>query len=589
MLQFFKYVLATVVGLLLFMIVSFFLLVGIGTAISSASDSETTVKENSVLKINMNQIISETAPEDDPFSQLFTDGPGNVGLIELKAAIANAALDPNIKGIYLQMEFPIAGFATLEEVRNALIDFKKTGKFIYTYGEIMTEQAIYLASVADKSYLNPAGGLEFNGLGAEIMFYKGMFEKIGVKPVIFRVGQYKSFVEPYIRSDMSTENREQLTSYINNIAEYMYTKIGEARKIEKTEIDKILNEALIQTPADAVKYKLLTNVGYEDEFEDALRSELDLKKEAKITYVSLGKYTKAKSYLEKGSRDKRIAVIIGEGAIQSGESNQGESIGSETIIAELRKARKDDKVKAIVLRINSGGGSALASDVMWREVQLTTKVKPVIASMGDYAASGGYYMAMACDTIVAHPTTVTGSIGIFGILFNAQELLNSKLGLTFDGVASHKYANSPSLTREMSDAEKMMIQNSVNRGYESFTSKAAKGRNMSIEDLKSIASGRVWTGSQAKANGLVDVLGGLDDAVKIAATKVGLKAGDYRVNYTPKAKSDFQKIIENINGDKEDAAIKAYLGDLAPYAKELKNLQQMDRLQARIPFMVTIK
>lgn len=589
MLQFFKYVLATIVGLLLFMVVSFFLLIGIGAAVSSMSESETKVKENSVLKIDMNQVIHETAPENDPFSQLFDQGPGQVGLLQLKEAIANAKLDPNIKGIYLHMEYPLAGFATLEEVRDALVDFKKSKKFIYTYGELMSEQAIYLASVADKSYLNPAGGLEFNGLGAEIMFMKGLFDKIGVKPEVFRVGTYKSFVEPYIRTDMSPENREQLTSYINDIANHIYTDIGKARGISKTEIDNILNQALIQTPEDAVKYKLLTNVGYEDEFYDDIRKKLDLKKDGKISFVSLSKYDKAEKFVKEGNRDNRIAVIIGEGGIQSGESNQGQTIGSETIIEELRKARKDQKVKAVVLRINSGGGSALASDVMWREVMLTKKVKPVIASMGDYAASGGYYMAMGCDTIVARPTTVTGSIGIFGILFNAQELLNNKLGITFDGVKSHEFANSPSLTRNMSDAEKMMIQNMVNRGYESFTSKAAKGRNMSIDQLKAIASGRVWTGEQAKANGLVDVLGGLDDAIEIAAKKVNLKAGDYRVNYSPKAKSDFEKIIAEFTNGSEDAALKAYLGEFAPYAKELKNLQKMDRLQARMPFMVTIK
>lgn len=589
MLQFFKYVLATIVGLLLFMVLFFFLLVGIGSAVSSASDSVTDVKEKSVLKIDMNQVINETAPEDDPFQELFNDGPGQVGLIQLKEAIANAKLDPNVKGIYLHMEYPMAGFATLEEIRDALIDFKKSKKFVYTYGEIMTEQAIYLASVADKSFLNPAGGLEFNGLGTEMMFLKGMFDKIGVKPEVFRVGQYKSFVEPYTRTNMSDENREQVTSYVNNIADYMYTEIGNARGISKAEIDNILNNALIQTPQDAVKYKLLTNVGYVDEFEDALRSKLDLKKDAKVSYVSLGKYSKAKKYVVQGNRDNRIAVIIGEGGIQSGESSSGESIGSETIVKELRKARNDKKVKAIVLRINSGGGSALASDVMWREIELTKKVKPIIASMGDYAASGGYYMAMSCDTIVAHPTTVTGSIGIFGIIFNAQELLNNKMGITFDGVASHKYANSPSMTRTMSDAEKMMIQNSVNRGYESFTSKAAKGRGMSIDALKAIAGGRVWTGSQAKANGLVDVLGGLDDAIAIAAKKVKLKDADYRITYAPKAKSDFQKIVEDISGGSEDAALKAYLGEFAPYAKELKNIQKMDRLQARMPYMVTIK
>jgi protease IV len=354
------------------------------------------------------------------------------------------------------------------------------------------------------------------------------------------------------------------------------------------DMDNILNNALIQEPADAVKYKLITNVGYWDEFDTALHKAVDLKDDKKIEYVGLNKYLKADKVVKEGSNSNRIAVIVGEGDIVSGEGN-GENIGSEKIVKELQKARKDSKIKAIVLRINSGGGSALASDVMWREVELTKKVKPVIASMGDYAASGGYFMAMGCDTIVAQPTTLTGSIGIFGVIFNAEKLMNEKLGVTFDGVVSHKYANSPSATRTMNDAEKNMIQNSVNKGYENFTSKAAQGRHMSIEKLKSLAGGRVWTGTQAKANGLVDILGGIDDAIAVAAKKAKLKEGDYRVKYLPIKKSSFETIMEKFGNDQEEAKLKAYLGDFAPYAKQLKNLQNLDKIQARMPFDVVIK
>lgn len=581
--------LATIVGLFAFTVVSFLILIGIGSAMSSGSNSITEVSENSVLKIEMNQQIQEVAPEDDPFQKFMGDGTSVVGLRQIKQAIANAKLDPNIKGIYLHLEYPMAGFATLQEIRNALIDFKKSGKFIYTYGEIMTEQAVYLASVADKSYLNTAGGLEFNGLSAEIAFYKGLFDKIGVKPEVFRVGQYKSFVEPYTRTSMSDENREQITSYIGSIANTIYGEIADSKKMTRAEIDDILNKALIQTPQDAVKYKLLTNVGYYDEFEADLKKKLGIKGDSKIKFVSLGNYNKAKKYVNDGSRDKQIAVIVGQGGIESGKSQTGETIGSETIVEELRKARKDSKVKAIVLRINSGGGSALASDVMWREVQLTRKVKPVIASMGDYAASGGYYMAMGCDTIVAQPTTVTGSIGIFGILFNVKTLMNDKVGITFDEVETHEYASWPSATRDMNEAEKMMIQNSVNRGYETFTSKAAQGRKMKIDDLKAIAGGRVWTGEQAKQNGLVDVLGGIDDAIRIAATKVGLKQDEYRVKYTPQPKSGIEQLLDELKGDAEDAKLKEYLGVFAPYAKDIQKLQKMERLQAKLPFVIEIK
>ncbi|WP_188771166.1 signal peptide peptidase SppA [Emticicia aquatilis] len=589
MLQFLKYVFATIVGIFLFTILSFFVLIGIGSLMSS-SETKTEVASNSVLKLDLNQVIRENAAEEDPFTEILSGGnsPGQVSLPQIKEALANAKIDPNIKGIYLKAENPMAGMATLKEVREYLLDFKKSKKFIYSYGETMTEGSIYLCSVADKSYLTPAGGLDFNGLSANYSFMKGLFEKIGVKPEIFRVGEYKSAVEPFFLTKMSDANREQTQSFISDIANSFYGDIAASRKIPMEELNNILNNALIQEPTDAVKYKLITNTGYWDEFETALRHELGFSADKKIEYIGLNKYLKADKLVEEGSNSNRIAVIVGEGDILSGESQDG-TIGSETIVKELQKARKDSKIKAIVLRINSGGGSALASDVMWREVELTKKVKPVIASMGDYAASGGYYMAMGCDTIVAQPTTLTGSIGIFGVLFNVEKLMNEKLGVTFDGVNSHKYANFPSATRTMTDAEKNMIQNGVNKGYESFTSKAAKGRHMSIEKLKSIASGRVWTGTQAKANGLVDVLGGVDDAIRIAAKKAKLKDGDYRVKYLPIKKSSVETILEKFGNDQEDAKLKAYLGDFAPYAKQLKNLQSMDKVQARMPFELEIK
>ncbi|MBL0323859.1 MAG: signal peptide peptidase SppA [Cytophagaceae bacterium] len=586
--QFLKYVLATIVGIFLFSALMFIVFIGIGSMLSSGSDDAFEVKANSVLKLDLNTQITEKAIKEDPFQDIFSNGEKKTSLHELKEAIENAKLDPNIKGISIKLETPMVGYAELAEIRNALIDFKKSGKFIYTYAEIMTEKAVYLSTVATKSFINPAGGIEFNGLDTEISFMKGLFEKIGVKPVIFRVGEFKSAVEPFIRTDMSPENKMQVQEYLNSIANHVYDNIAAARGISRSEVDNILNKALIQEPNDAVKYKILTDVGYEDEYEAAIAKALGLKKDEKPVYTKLGSYKNAKKYVKEGSRDNRIAVIVAEGDIMSGD-DENDVITSEAFIKELRKARKDKKIKAIVLRINSPGGSALASDIMWREIELTKKVKPVIASMGNVAASGGYYMAMGCDTIVAQPTTITGSIGIFGMLFNAKELMNNKLGITFDGVKTHEFADSPALTREMSDAEKMMIQNSVNRGYEKFTSKAAAGRHMSIEKLKAIASGRVWTGEQAKKNGLVDILGGIDDAIKVAAKKAKIKGDDYQVKFYPYPKSEFEQIMNKFGKSQEDAKIREYLGALAPYAEEIKSLQRMEKLQARLPYSLEIK
>jgi protease IV len=584
MLQFFKYVLATLVGLFLFFVVSFFLLLGIGSLFSSG-DSAVSVSENSVLQIDLNRQIVENASNDDSFAALLQTNVSKIGLVTLKEAIANAKLDPNIKGIYLDSEYPQAGFSTLGELRLALKDFKESGKFVYSYGEVMTEKAVYLNSVADRVFLNNAGGIEFNGLFGQVTFFKGLFDKVGVKPVIFKVGEYKSAVEPYFRKDMSPENREQMTSYLTSVSNQIYGEIAEDRNMTMDQINDLLNHP-VNSPEEALKKGIITDAVYLDEFEAAMRKELGVKKDDKINYISLEKYNNAKKYVESGDRNNRIAVIIGEGDIVNGETD-GENIASDSWIEELRKAVKDKKVKAIVLRINSGGGSASASDIIWREIELAKKEKPVFASMGDYAASGGYYMAMACDTIVSNPTTLTGSIGIFGMLVNAQELLNNKLGITFDGVETHEHADFPSIDKEMPEVEKMMIQNNVNQGYEKFTSKAAQGRKMKIEDLKAVAGGRVWTGLQAKENGLVDLIGTLEETVKLAANRVGIK-DDYQVKYYPTPKSEIDLIMEKIM-NQSSVKLDEKLGMFAPYIKEMNKIAKMDKIQARLPFELKIE
>lgn len=583
MLQFLKYVLATIIGLCLFVVISFFVMAGIGSMLSS-SDSVTTVKEKSVLKLNFDSYFTELTIPEDPFSDMFGDGTPNIGLNDFKSALANAAKDPNIKGISISLSNPMLGFGEMAEVKAALKDFKKSGKFIYTYSEFLSEKAVLLAAVADSSFLHPLGGVEFNGLSSEVTFIKGTLDKLGLEPLVFRVGEFKSAVEPFIRTDMSAESKEQVSQYIGSIAGNIYTDFAADKKMTKEEVDGILNKASMLSADESTANRLISAQAYQDQYEDALRRKLGLKADAKISYVSLSNYTKAKKYVQEGKSENRIAVIVSEGEIVQGHGNEN-VIGSDDFVKEIRKARKDKKIKAVVLRINSPGGSALASDIMWREIQLTRKEKPVIASMGDVAASGGYYMAMGCDTIVAHPTTITGSIGIFGLMLNSQKLMNEKLGVTFDGVKTHEFADSPSLTRKMSDAEKQTIQNMVNDGYETFTSKAAQGRKMSIEKLKAVAGGRVWTGEQAKAHGLVDVLGGLDEAVAIAAKKVNLKEGDFQVKYYPYPKSELDRIIERFSKKQEDARMAAYLGELAPVYRQLLSVKNMDRIQARLMFV----
>lgn len=589
MLQFLKYVLATIVGLAIFALVAVFVLIGIAS-VAGSRGTDVVVEENSILKLDLNKPFTEYDNKDNPLAEL--GGPFAkqtvIGLVQVKEAIANAKLDPKIKGIYLVANRPGGGWAVTEEIRGALADFRKSGKFIYSYGETYSESGYYLSSVADRIYVNPAGGVDFNGLSAEYEFYKGALDKLDIKPVVFRVGSYKSAVEPFIRENMSDESRQQTGSFLHSIYDQVLTDISESRKVPVARLRTIADSLLADEPADALRNKIVTNVGYYDEFDSDLRKAVKVDKDAKLQVVSLDNYLKAPKQIKSPNSDNKIAVIVAEGAIVDGDDDSDDQVASEKTAAEIRRARKDKNVKAIVLRINSPGGSGLASEVMWREIQLAREQKPVIASMSNYAASGGYYLAMGCNKIVAQPTTITGSIGVFSLLFRIDEFTKNKLGITFDRVTTNAHSDSPTLTREMDAFEKAQFQKSTDRFYDVFTTKAAKGRNMPVEKLRELAGGRVWSGTEAKQNGLVDELGNLDKAIELAAKEAKLKEGEYRVRY-PAKKDFFQSFFDKAQDEQEAYALKSAFGDLVPYVQKLKKLQTMQGIQARLPYELLIR
>jgi protease-4 len=582
-----------VVGLVLFSVLGLVLLIGLGTAIGSST--EKSVASNSVLELKLDKPISERAQSAD-FNPLGGDR-ATIGLVNLKEAIRRAKTDDDIKGILLNLELVQGGMATLEEVRDALLDFKKSGKFIVAYHEIASEKSYYLSSVADQIYLHPLGTLEFNGLSSEVMFYKRLFDKAGIEPYIFRVGSFKSAVEPFFRENFSDSARYQTVSYLNSLNGHMLSQVSASRQIPAPRLKVISDSMLVHNAKDALRLHLVTKLGYFDQVQDYLRGKLGLAKDKKPGLVTLGEYQNADKDDEKEGKSSgnRIAVIYAEGDIVTGKGSD-DNIGSDKFAEAIRKARLDDKVKAVVLRINSPGGSSLASDIIYREVLLTKKVKPIIASMSDVAASGGYYIAMACDTIVAHPNSITGSIGVFGVLPNIQPLLADKLGITVDRVTTGKFSDLPTITRALSPYEKQQMQLEVNEIYADFTSKAALGRHMPVERLRRIASGRVWSGSEGKAIGLVDVLGSYEDALKIAAARAHLSADDYQVQRLPRQKSSVEKFFSRfMGGDDEDQAaaearlLQAKLGPLYPAVRQYQQLMQMRGVQARLPYELEIK
>lgn len=587
--DFFKFVFASMIGFILSFFVVFLLLIALITAVvsSAGNDGKVSIASNSVLHVSLDYPIKERT-DKNPLAELSLIGlesKKTLGLNEILANINDAKSDDRIKGIYLDVSSLSSGMATIEEVRSALIDFKKSGKFIIAYSEVYSQGAYYLATVADKIYLNPEGMIDFRGLNSEIMFFKGALEKLDIEAQIIKVGTYKSAVEPFILDKMSEPNKQQVTSFLGSMYDHILSEISKSRKISKESLFSMADSAKIRAPKDALSFKMVDGLMYKDEVLDELKklTKTDHKKDIKS--VSLEEYT-AKEGADEESSKNRIAVIYANGEIMSGEGDD-ETIGSERISRAIRKARTDDKVKAIVLRINSPGGSALASDVIWRETVLAKKSKPVIVSMGDLAASGGYYIACAADSIFAQPNTITGSIGVFGIIPNMQKFFNNKLGITFDGVKTGQYADLGSISRPLTEGEKMIIQLEVNKTYDTFTKKVADGRKKSQTYINSIGQGRVWSGTEALKIGLVDRLGSIDDAIASAAKKAKIK--DFKIVDYPTQVDPISALFDK-SGDKvKSYFVKRELGDNFMYYEQMKSALNLSGVQARMPFTIQIR
>ena len=602
--QFFKFMFASMLGFIISGVILIFIFVGVLVgALSSSFDSATSktenIEANSVLHIELDEAVVDRAREFD-FNFKFPgfETEGSIGLNKTLEYIKKAADDDKIKGIYLDLSSVKAGLASMEEIRNALTEFKKSGKWIISYSETFNLGSYYLASVADEIYIYPEGDFDFRGLSSEIMFLKGTLEKLDIEPQIIRGpdNKYKSAVEPLIYDQMSESNREQIQELIDSAWDNILNNISASQGVPVSELDTIAERVLIRQPRDAVKYGLVTKVMYKDELLELIRTKVEEEKIEDINFVSLNTYfhtpkPKSTEELKRSITEgkSRIAVIYATGGIESGEGDM-ETIGSERISKAIREARMDSTVKAIVLRVNSPGGSALASDVIWRETVLAKEVKPFVVSMGDVAASGGYYIACAADKIIAMPNTITGSIGVFGVIPNMQKFFNNKLGITFDGVKTNSYADMMTVSRPLRDGELEIIEETVTEIYDDFITKVAEGRGLSPLKIEEVAKGRVWTGTDALENGLVDQLGGLNDAIEEARILAELE--DFEVKNYPEEKDPFEELMKEITGQSKMWAAGIFLGDDARMLSRYQQVQKATKLegiQMLMPYHLEIK
>lgn len=594
--SFFKYVLATIVGFVIINILMFILFFGFIGALATMGDKTVEIKDNSVLEITLATPISDrtsTNPFDnlDFMSMKSTQSPG---LNKILKSIRQAAGDPKIKGIYLNItdiQSYFLPFATAEEIRQALADFKSSGKFIYSYSNLgYSQTGYYLASVADSVFVNPETPLMLMGLGSNVIFYKDLLEKIGVKAEIIKVGKYKSAVEPFTRTEVSEANREQISAYMNSLWGTMLKSISESRHISVDTLNWLADNLNYRTTQEEMAFGLYDGVWYEDQMLLFLKEKCQIAADKKLSLTSLSDYSKNLTDKIPAVGKNKIAVIYASGQI--GMSQSAKAIGPE-LAATVRKVRQDKNIKAVVLRVNSPGGSALTSDIIWREVELTTREKPVIVSMGNVAASGGYYISCAADTIVADPMTLTGSIGIYGQFFTGEKLIKDKLGMTSSSIKTNTHSDFggayplplPIGNRPLSSYEKQVFQKYIENGYETFLSRVAQGRHMTRDEVHEVAQGRVWTGEQALRVGLVDVLGGLNDAISIAAAKAGLEK--FSLSEYPVEKNPFEELFSGLSASLKARILHEELGgyyDSFCDLKELLNTQQ--GVVARLPYDV---
>ena len=586
--DFLKFTLATVTGIIISSVVLFFISILVVFSMVSSSESETQVRKNSVMMLDLNGTLTERSQEN-PLDFLMKEDYKTYGLDDILSSIRKAKENEDIKGIYIQATSLGAGFASLEEIRDALKDFKESGKFIVAYGDTYTQNLYYLSSVADKVLLNPQGMLEWRGLAATPMFFKDLLEKIGVEMQIFKVGTYKSAVEPFISTEMSPANREQVNVYLSSIWGQITSSVAESRNLSVEALNKEADRMLMFYPAEeSVKNGLVDTLIYKNDVRDYLKNMVGIDKDDNMPVLGIQDMINVKKNVPRDNSGNVIAVYYAYGEIDGGSSaSTDEGINSEKVIKDLRKLKDDENVKAVVLRVNSPGGSAYGSEQIWYAVNQLKKEKPVIVSMGDYAASGGYYIACNADTIVAEPTTLTGSIGIFGMMPNAKGL-TEKLGVNFDVVKTNPYADFGNLTRPMNDGEKGLMQMYVNKGYELFLTRCSDGRGISMEELDKIAQGRVWTGSTAKELGLVDELGGLDKALEIAIAKAGVDA--YTVMNYPKKEGFLESLMNTNPGNYIKARmLNGKMNDVYRQFSIIENFDKIDRIQARVPFELNIQ
>lgn len=579
--DFFKMTGATLLGLILFTAITGFVSMTMLVAIASIGQSETTLDKDAILKLELNGEIVERS-QDDTMEALMAKVYGNettLALDDVRYALARAKESGKIKAVYLDCGLLSAGGASIQELRNMLIDFKReTNIPVIAYADSYTQGSYWLASVADSVYMNPQGNLLVNGMFSKLMFFKGTLDKLGVDMQVFKVGTFKSAVEPYILDKMSDANRLQMQQMADGMWNIMSNEIATSRGIDAKVLDNYVDAGGFFQPAEfALKLNMLDGLKYCSDVENAIKARYG--KEIKFASLGLMKNMASK---EPYSANK-VAVLYAYGDIDGGKED---SMESEEIAKELNKLADNDKVKAVVLRVNSPGGSAYGSEQMWYAAKRLKEKKPLIVSMGDYAASGGYYMSCIADTIVAQPSTLTGSIGIFGMFPNIQGITD-KLGLKFDEVKTHELSSFGDMTRPMTEAEKMLMQQYINRGYELFVSRCAEGRNMSTDDIKAIAEGRVWLGNKALELNLVDIEGGLDTAIAIAARKAGL-TNNYQVAEYPAKKDFMTQLMEEIQGDMYMRSVKNRLGDKAQYVEEYLRMTNLTGVQAIMPYRVDL-
>lgn len=584
--DFFKYVFASITGYIILIVLFVFLGIAFIFSLAISSDKPVVVQNNSILKLILSGEIVERKKED-PFSEIpFFDDDRMLlqGLNDIIAMIDKAAKDPNINGIYIQSGAFRAGFSTCDEIRSALKRFKKSGKFIYAYAAMYTQKGYYISSVADSIFMNPQGGVDLRGLASQQTFYKNALEKLDVEVNIIKHGKYKSAVEPFFREDNSEENEQQLQVLLDGLWGLFLDKVSDARGISKENLNKYASQAMLFKRQELnVMYKLVDGLKYYDQMETSLLMLQGKGRNDEVDFVDILNYKKAELPNEKRkSTCDKIAVIYASGGIDMGGSD---GIQSGKLAETIRKVRKDEKVKAVVLRVNSPGGSAYGSEQIWREVKLLAGKVPFVVSMGDVAASGGYYIACAADTIVASKATITGSIGIYGSFMTFGKSFN-KLGITFDRVKTHELSDVMSGTRSMLPDEKAMLQTWIERGYTTFVNRCAEGRGVEYDFIDNVGQGRVWTGLDAKKEGLVDVYGGIYEAMQIAAEMADLE--DYRTEFLPKQKTLMERLMEDFKLEAKNMVFKMRFGDEYEIYEKFLMLKEQQGMQARMPFDLEI-